>query len=186
MNSALKADIRLFDRVFEPEFASFLLANARLELSRGTGFTKSNLQWQEVVRRDSAVVLVRKFDEILSSLILDRLIARGMIEGREYKVMNFAWTRLSFIPWHNDGHHSEAITVYLNEQWELDWGGLFMWEDEERQIRAVPPNFNTGIRNRANINHSTTMVALDAPEPRFTLQLFAKLGSELEDQRQAP
>jgi len=33
--------------------------------------------------------------------------------------------RYSFIPWHDDGIHKLAVTLYLNEYWDKDWAGLF-------------------------------------------------------------
>jgi Rps23 Pro-64 3,4-dihydroxylase Tpa1-like proline 4-hydroxylase len=107
-------------------------------------------------------------------MILDALITAGIVEHDRYAVMNYAWTRLSYIPWHNDGHRSEALTIYLNDVWEKDWGGLFLYEDDEGSLRGFVPSFNCGLKNRSNVKHSTTPVTLDAPEPRFTVQLFPK------------
>jgi len=97
-----------------------------------------------------------------------------MIGHRHYHVMNYVWTRLSYIPWHDDGQRPEAITLYLNDQWDLDWGGLILYRDRKQQIRAYPPTFNCGLKNSNSVIHSTTPVNLDAPEPRFTVQLFSK------------
>ena len=166
--------IRFIDEVFEEQFCLFLLNNARARLSDSDEFRRSNFHWDEAIRRSSAVVLVRDYDETLRTLILDRLCERKLIEHRNYSVMNYAWTRLSFIPWHSDANTKEGLTVYLNEEWELDWGGLFLYRNLENDIRAFAPKFNWGLKNDAWVPHSTTPVSLDAPEPRFTLQLFSR------------
>jgi hypothetical protein len=166
--------IQFFEKVFDEEFCKFLLANARAQLEGGTEFGRSSYHWEPSVRKSSAVVLVRDYHPVLSKLILERMMDRGMIEHAEYEVMNFAWTRLSYLPWHNDRKKEEALTIYLNDKWELDWGGLFLYKDEEEQIRAYAPKFNCGLRNDNNILHATTLIGLDAPEPRFTLQIFSK------------
>jgi Rps23 Pro-64 3,4-dihydroxylase Tpa1-like proline 4-hydroxylase len=152
----------------------FLLNDARDRLKNGTEFNRSNFHWKPAIRLSSAVVLVRDYEPHLSQLILADLKGSGIVDHTDYHVMNYAWTKLSYIPWHDDDQRSEALTIYLNDRWELDWGGLFLYEDEDQQIRAFAPRFNCGLRNGANVSHSTTPVTLEAPEPRFTLQLFSK------------
>lgn len=166
--------IQFFENVFEERFCTFLLANARAQLGNGAEFKRSNFHWLPSIRKSSAVVLVRDYDDILSKHILDELIKKGVVENETYKVMNFAWTRLSYIPWHNDSNHTEAITIYLNDIWDLDWGGLFLYKDNNQNIRAFAPRFNCGLKNWNNILHATTPVSLDAPEPRFSIQIFPK------------
>jgi hypothetical protein len=167
-------DINFFDDVFEPRFCTFLLTDARARLGDSREFSRSNFHWDPAIRRASAPVLVRDYDPALAALIIAGLRKRGVIEHDRYSVMNYAWTRLSYIPWHDDGHRDQAITIYLNDVWELDWGGLFLYKDEAGDIRAMPPRFNAGLKNNRNVAHSTTPVSLDAPGPSFTIQLFLK------------
>lgn len=166
-------DIEFFESVFQEPFCSFLLANARASLKESTEFQRSNFHWDPAIRKSSAVVLVRDIEPVLSGLVLDNLSERGLIAHRDYHVMNYAWTRLSYIPWHNDGHTHDALTIYLNDVWELDWGGLLLYQNAKKQIIGYPPIFNCGFRNNSNVLHATTPVSLDAPEPRFTLQIFS-------------
>lgn len=165
------ANIQFFENIFKENFCTFLLSNAREGLNGGANFS-SNFRWEDSVTRASTVVLTRDYDTILSKFILDALIEKKIIEHLDYSVMSFAWTRLSYIPWHNDGTHSEAITIYLNDKWDLDWGGLFLFKDENEDIRAFAPRFNCGLRNMNNVWHATTPVSLDSPEPRFSIQIF--------------
>jgi hypothetical protein len=166
--------MEFFDNVFEEPVCRFLLANSRASLSGSSEFRRSNFHWQPELRQSSAVVLVRDIEPVLSGLLLDKLIERKIVEHREYRVMNFAWTRLSYIPWHDDYRVKDAVTIFLNDVWELDWGGLFLYQDEATQILGYPPTFNCGLRNQGNVLHATTPVSLEAPEPRFTLQLFSQ------------
>jgi hypothetical protein len=170
-------DIQFFDTVFDEQFCTYLLANARAWLKDGGEITRSNFHWDEAIRKGSAAVLVRDFGTVHSTLVLDKLIERGLIEHRDYNVMNYAWTRLSYIPWHDDNESPDALTIYLNDVWKLDWGGLFLYKDEAGEVRGYPPTFNCGLRNGDHVSHATTPVSLDAPEPRFTLQLFRRGGA---------
>ncbi|HEX5238872.1 MAG TPA: 2OG-Fe(II) oxygenase [Sphingomicrobium sp.] len=168
------ARIAFYEDVLDERLCTFLLNNARERLKEGTEFSRSNFHWKPAIRKSSAVVLVRDYEPHLAQLILANLAERKIVEHGDYHVMNYAWTQLSYIPWHDDDQRSEALTIYLNDRWEADWGGLFLYRDDERQIRGFAPKFNCGLRNDNNVLHATTPVTLDAPEPRFTLQLFSK------------
>lgn len=78
--------------------------------------------------------------------------------------------RYSFTPWHNDSIYALSITVYLNESWERDWGGCFMYEEEDGlSIKAIYPEFNKAIVLTPPIPHATAMPNIQAPL-RLSLQ----------------
>lgn len=166
--------VEFFEDVFDPPFCTFLLKDAQAKLASGDEFARSNYQWSSNIVRASQPVLIRDYDPSLSAIILGQLTKRGVIDAGDFVVRNYAWSRLSYIPWHNDGMHEVAITVYLNDVWEQDWGGIFLYMDEMSGIRGYAPKFNTGLKNRGHILHSTSMVTPDAAGPRFTLQIFPK------------
>jgi hypothetical protein len=166
--------VELFENVFDPQFCTFLLRESQAKLASGRDFSRSNYQWDSGIVRASLPVLVRDYDEAMSALILGQLIKRGVIESNKFSVMNYAWSRLSYIPWHDDPSHKTAITVYLNERWDSDWGGIFLYMDEAGEIRGYIPKFNTCVKNSGHILHSTTMVTPDADGPRLTVQIFPK------------
>jgi hypothetical protein len=166
--------VEIFRDVFDPVFCTFLLNDSRAKLADGHEFTRSSYQWANNVVRASQPVLIRHYDPGLSAIILDQLIKRGVISTPDFTVMNYAWSRLSYIPWHNDPLHPLAISVYLNDVWDPDWGGLFLCRDETGSIRGHAPKFNTGVKNAGHVLHATTMVAPDAASPRLTLQIFPR------------
>ena len=169
------AKIEFFEAVFDPRFCRFLLEDSRKQLYSGAEFGRSNFHWDKGIVRASHPVLVRDYGAELSAMIIAQLRKRGVVSDGEFSVMNYAWTRLSYIPWHTDRPHRAAATIYLNEKWKPDWGGLFLYMDgSPNEIRGYMPQFNCGLRNNANLPHSTTPVGLDADEPRFTLQLFSR------------
>ena len=132
------ADIEVFENVFEPKYCSFLLEDARNALSKGTEFSRSSNHWGPEVVRSSQPVLIRNFETLPAEFVLAMLRDRGVVDHFEYTVMNFAWCRLSYIPWHNDHHRKSAITIYLNETWDRDWGGLFLYQ---RVLGSSPSTF---------------------------------------------
>lgn len=168
------ADIAFYENALDPRFARALLQETKQQLEDRSVVWSTNVSWQPEIVRASHPVLMRSYASGAAKMILEQLGQNGVLDpGKDWKVQNYVWTRLSYIPWHNDGNHSEAVTVYLNEDWDSDWGGLFLWRESMKgPIQAREPRFNTALRNADKLWHATTPVMLDAPEPRITLQLF--------------
>jgi hypothetical protein len=135
---------------------------------------KTNATWPAAIVKDSAPVLVWTMDQTteLYSRIRARLVDRFDIEPTAViNIMFYYWTRHSYIPWHNDAHVDMAVTIYLNPQWHLDFGGLFLWQDQTG-IHAHMPEANMAIGQK-DVFHSTTPVNWDGGV-RSTLQIFVK------------
>jgi len=82
--------------------------------------------------------------------------------------------RYSFIPWHSDLGHKLAVTVYLNEVWDLDWAGCLLYKEESSgEIKAIYPEFNKAVLINTPVQHTTVMPNIQAPL-RTSLQLFFK------------
>lgn len=173
------SEITFHAPIFEPRYCKWMLDDSRKALKKGGQFARSNHEWDPEIIRASAPVLVRDFHPLEAGFILSALNDSGLLEGYDYDVMNYAWFPLSYIPWHNDGHVTCAATIFLNEEWDPNWGGLFLYrQDDTGEIRAIAPSFNSGIRNTNQVSHATSIVALDAPEPRFTIQIFARVARD--------
>jgi hypothetical protein len=80
----------------------------------------------------------------------------------------------SYIPWHDDGGHKAALSVYLNKNWEPDWGGFFMYEDSGK-IHAIKPERNLAILQKGGLKHSVSTINSNA-DYRISIQCF--LNSE--------
>jgi hypothetical protein len=165
----------IVDGVFAPAFCRWLLAEARRIHAAGTGFPSSNEQWDRDVVEDSAPVLVHNLAGKPHEMICAVLRQRGMLDDGEAHVLIHAWTAGSYIPWHNDGKHRGAVTVYLNDVWEPDWGGHFLHKSADDALGpALVPRFNLGVSVGWDVPHATTRVEAAAPEPRYSLQVFRR------------
>lgn len=86
------------------------------------------------------------------------------------------WQPMSLLNWHDDGHSSNHdkqgvhITIYLNEQWNWNWGGLFCWKDGE-EYKVKCPKFNNGLIVTKGHDHCVTVLSPKAPV-RKTLQII--------------
>lgn len=173
-------EVSFFENVLDEAFCRLLFHDSRAKLRSSFEYTKSNFHWDQAVVQASTVVLVRPLPIPFARLVVERLVEKSILPHHDFNVANYAWTRMSYIPWHDDGSKSTAVTLYLNEVWEKDWGGLFLYELAQPGIHGYRPKFNCCVRVVGGISHATTPVSLDAAEPRFTLQIFPnqKAGGE--------
>jgi len=82
----------------------------------------------------------------------------------------YKWHPGSFIPFHNDGVYAFSSSIYLNESWDRDYGGLFLYEKGE-DLKAYVPKYNSAVINNKNILHGTSISSPTSPI-RETIQIF--------------
>jgi hypothetical protein len=141
---------------------------------------RSSLGWQKEIVAPSGLVLIRSLSENQKITLTKALVEKGLVESGqkiELDAQAYLWHRLSYIPWHDDRHSDDEIrfaaTLYLNSEWNDNWGGLFLYKIGE-EIRAEAPAYNKLVFNDQNFSHATSILSTDAPL-RHTVQLFWKL-----------
>lgn len=83
------------------------------------------------------------------------------------------WTNGSGINWHHDETDRMAATIYLNEFWDLNWGGLFLFQGENGQNSGwINPHFNRCVWFKSPLWHYVSLVSKAAPYPRLSIQIF--------------
>jgi hypothetical protein len=140
----------------------------------------TNQAWQEAIVKDSAVVICIKLpDQFLQELqniledkkVFDKNIDLPLVQSKS--AMVYVWSKNSYIPVHSDDIYSRAVTVYLNESWEYNDGGMFNWYDEKSQEwKNIEPTFNKAVVNDSGYSHGITPVK--SSQNRITLQVFLK------------
>ena len=76
----------------------------------------------------------------------------------------------SYIPWHTDSDHKYAATLYFNDNWNRDWGGLTLMEYGTTRTFIIPERNNIFIL-KGDFWHTVSSLTSDA-QPRYTLQIF--------------
>lgn len=109
-------------------------------------------------------------DSELFDVVSKALIANFDIEPNPQSILFHYWQPESFITWHADGNYKAAATVYLNETWDIDNGGLFLYNDGTG-IKGEVPKFNKCIFQSGGVPHCTTATHWKAPV-RKSLQVF--------------
>jgi hypothetical protein len=137
-------------------------------LKQGKNF-RTNQMWDYNVRGDSSTVLIydicdQELQNKISNIVKDKF-------KREIKCMMFYyWMPCSHIPWHNDGSHSGGITIYLNEKWDSNHGGIFLFHIE-KEVHGIYPNKNRAIEQYGNVRHSVCPTSMNS-NVRRTIQIF--------------
>lgn len=133
----------------------------------------SNLNWDKKIVKTSAQVSVLGLSENLKKEICEKIYKENK-KFKEYdiRVMFYVWHRFSYIPFHDDHNYEFGATIYLNETWEQDWGGLFLYK-ENKNNKFIIPEFNNCVFNFNKTLHAVSMTTADAPY-RITVQIFAK------------
>lgn len=77
-------------------------------------------------------------------------------------VQIYIWTHMARIEWHNDGKgrtskRCGAVTIYLNKSWKIEWGGEFLYKDQDREVQRIVPDFNRGVFI-TDLEHRTTPI----------------------------
>ena len=134
--------------------------------------TSNHSSWNQKIIKDSArVEIFRLSDTEFKEQIINCYSNYFNIDTYTTTYVNYyKWLPGSFIPFHNDESSSLASTIYLNESWDKDYGGLFLYE-EEQEIKGYVPQYNSAVINKNNVSHSTSIISPTAPK-RETLQIF--------------
>lgn len=162
-------------KIFENSFPIDLLNRIQKESIqlREETIWRSNLTWDKNIVKSSSLVLIRHLNETDTAQLKKRMLELGVIDSEPdltFRAMTYLWSNLSYIPWHLDKNWIGAATLYLNSNWDPDWGGYLMWEDQDG-IHASPPEFNRMAVNNSNVKHSTSLTTKDA-DLRETIQMF--------------
>lgn len=83
----------------------------------------------------------------------------------------YMWNAYSGISSHNDYIYQFGATIYLNKNWNIDHGGVFLW-DENGETLAKVPEYNSMMLNDSKQTHRVTTITPNAPEPRMTIQIW--------------
>jgi len=89
-------------------------------------------------------------------------------------IQHYLWMRNGGIAWHEDSHAKFGATIYLNKEWHVNGGGIFLYSPAGKspndEIKAVFPTYNTMVINDHQEWHAVTPVNVKAV--RTTLQIW--------------
>ena len=147
------------------KFIKHISNNKKLNFFASTSF------WDKELIKQSTPVLVYNFSA--DDVEIYKNIQNEITSKFDYNIHSMIihiWTPLSYIAWHKDSGYSGGLTIYLNEFWDENSGGYFMYKENE-EIKAIKPEKNLGVLQLGGVEHcvSTTNINSDL---RYTLQIF--------------
>ena len=76
------------------------------------------------------------------------------------------------INWHNDGNWKYGATYYINNRWNIHWGGEFMFAANEGH-GFLPYTGNSLVLVKSPLDHKVNTI-LSPIMPRISVQIFMK------------
>lgn len=149
-----------------------LIRNIKTECKNSKIHGLNLTDWDpSVVKTSGPILLYTLKDNLLNELLS---VIKSKIHIPDAYIINYVrYTlggRYSYLPWHDDNNHKLAITIYLNNVWDFNWGGFFIYK-EGLDYKAVIPEYNKAIILEAPLPHCTVMPSIEAPL-RESLQIF--------------
>jgi hypothetical protein len=141
-------------------------------------FSSSISHWSEYLKSSSTPILRYVMND--SDLELLNFLKKEIEKKIPYyvdDVIIHIFPKLSYIPWHDDGSHSAALTIYINEKWEVNWGGYFMYKIND-ELLAIKPKRNLAVLQNGGLPHCVTTTNIDS-DFRISIQCFLKQEKKL-------
>lgn len=147
------------------------------EMVQNSVWTGSHFTWEmNLVKGIPASCLSsNQIDSEIQEWILTEVMQHCPSEGGVSIHFN-VWQPLTALNWHDDADYTFGATIYLNEEWDIDNGGIFLYQEKEDEgtnhIKALVPKKNTMVINDKKEFHAVTPVAYEIKEPRLSIQIF--------------
>lgn len=168
-------EIITFENFLSKELYNEAFETAKYLLERGQNLFCTNAWWDNKIVEDSFPVLIHNIDRNSSLFKNLKVEIESKTESfvNQYNLMFYYWTRFSYIPWHQDYLDKNGFTLYLNDHWERNYGGYFLYEDpnNETEIKTIIPKKNLAVIQKGGVWHTTTPVNYNG-RIRFTIQAF--------------
>lgn len=141
----------------------------------------SNIGWDQNLSLISSNTLTHR----ISNKFLEKEIKNSIekvlkinFEEEEliFNLFIYVWAGGSYITWHTDSCYPYNGTIYLNEEWDSDDGGVFLYEDSQtKEIRGIEPTYNSMVVNSATEKdphnlHCVTCIVPGTIKKRITIQ----------------
>ena len=173
--------MQIYENALTESTLSFIHRELTNFMEQREKWTASNFKWPSAVRINVAgTTMVTPLSAGCRQLVLEDIgdcLPNGIPDEKIF-TQYFVWLPSSGISLHNDSHVVFGATLYLNEKWVPDDGGIFLYEHSEKDWRAHIPEFNTLVVNDNNTLHMVTPVSPFAKHNRYTIQIFGEKENE--------
>jgi hypothetical protein len=141
----------------------------------GPNWAVSDFFWHKGLKDGfSGNCLISDVDDDLGNLLKGE-VSKLLPEHKYLKFQNYVWTKNSGISIHNDEKYKFGATIYLNQYWTPNFGGIFLWKEKDSLdhiLKGICPVYNSMIVSDENESHMVTPVSPYATEFRVTIQIW--------------
>jgi len=162
--------MKIFKNVCDQDFLDLIHDDLNIRLQGPTDLSSKGYDESLRIGIETDIVVLRVENHIAS--MMRKVLIKILPDIRLYDI-KFTYQIMPYnagISKHQDINKPFAATLYLNKVWDLNYGGLLVYED--KGLRAYCPAYNTLILNTEKTLHLVTPVTKAAPEYRYTLQCF--------------
>lgn len=164
--------MKLFKEVLPPALIQDCFTDITDKLQTRV-WSDSDLFWEEGIKVGiTGSVAVTYPSKPLSDLIIEKTKVL-LPECRELVPQYYIWKKHAGISGHTDENHRFGATIYLNFDWNIDYGGILIYREDE-ELRAFAPTFNTMVVNDSHQWHMVTPVSPLAAQNRVTIQIWGR------------
>ena len=151
-----------------------LVKSERERIQKDNVWRVSQLFWDEKILDNviSSCVSAKVSEQLTKLIVLE--IKDKLPEFNDLLIQHYVWLPGSGISTHRDRGYNFGATIYLNENWNINCGGIFLWRsDTNSEYTALSPTYNSMIVNTQSEEHLVTPVSFKTNEFRYTLQIWS-------------
>jgi|GEM_PF-2377307 len=171
--------IRVYDSVLNEDLIEGIL-NYFESVSENDVWS-STLRWQEDLTSKSSNVITHKIRDKnlcnkIKNIIENKININFDEENLSFCPMIYIWSPNSYISWHDDKMYPYNGTIYLNEEWNSNDGGIFLYKDNKtKSIIGIEPTYNSMVVNSSTTSdphnfHCVTCIPSSVSKRRITIQ----------------
>ena len=166
--------LKVIENFFEKEEIKFIKDYSEDIFTSREIWGSSKVEWDKQLNTSLNDILLYTINPTIDFEIYD------IIYEKTKKAFNMTPKGMSFffylsqsnINWHDDANHGGGATIYLNQKWDRNYGGYFIYE-KVNKLGIEYPTFNKCIFQSGGVQHATTITSKNAPV-RKILQIFFK------------
>jgi hypothetical protein len=166
--------MKIYQDVLSSSVISLCLVELDDRLKTGCWNSSQQFWSDDILQNVTGHCLVTPCSDSLESSLTSDLSL--VLPSADQLVFQFyVWHKNSGISLHRDKNYRWGATLYLTQEWHLNYGGIFLWLDKDTQeLRARLPVFNQLIVNDELESHMVTPVGANIPSTRNTIQIWGK------------
>jgi len=177
--------IQITDNLFDKDLLDDINFYSNLSYKNFNSISESgtNGLWSKVISTNCGTVnfftlpnsnpLFKKIEKCLIEKIDKSIIDVSTRHPGSFTFQFYYYTPLSCIDWHHDRAYAATTTIYLNDDWKHNYGGLFLYHpsNDKEDINVIFPKQNRAITSSDGLYHATSLTKECAPVRR-SIQIF--------------